>query len=108
MSKWKAGAVVVLFGTTSWSSSAVAQNNGDQVQGAEYVAAVNLPSKNVTAEGRIFVPESAGRVNALLVLVNVYHGLEIFADAEWRRLTDRCRCATLNLQLRSIRPLLGD
>ena len=99
---------VGLFCLSVWPSPLAAQDNAVPVRGAEFAGAVNLVSRNVKAEGRIFLPDSARRVRAVLVLVNVYHGLDVFYDDGWRRLTETCECASLNVDLASIRALPAD
>ncbi len=108
MHEWTARVVLALFAFTAWAAVAVAQESRAQVRGAEFSAAVNIVATNVKAEGTIFVPDSASRVASALVLVNVYHGLEVFADEEWRKLADACACAILDVHLGAIRALSGN
>lgn len=97
--------LVVVLCLGPWASSLAAQGNAAPVRGAEFGAAVNLVAKNVRAEGRIFVPEGVRRVRAVLVLINVYHGEGVFYDEGWRRLVETCECASVYLNLASIRAL---
>jgi hypothetical protein len=97
--------VLALFVFAMWPALAVAQETRARVRGAEFSAAVNIVATNVKAEGTIFVPDSASRVISALILVNVYHGLEVFADEEWRKLSDACTCAIVDVHLGTIRAL---
>lgn len=82
----------------------------DEVLGAEFSAAVNLPNKNVKAAGTIFVPDATSRVGTVIVLIergprSALAAQGRFGDAGWRRVSQRCQCALLYMRLDTIRPV---
>jgi hypothetical protein len=68
LSAWAHGQTVIEGGPQGTLS--------DQVPGAEIAAGANLSGKNVKAEGTIFIPDSARRVRAVIVLVESWPGAE--------------------------------
>lgn len=88
----------------------VAQSFDSQVPGAEFAVAVNLVAKNVRVETRLFVPDRAALVRAVIVITNyarLDRGAEpaLFYEANWRALSETCRCALLSVKLGTIRPI---
>jgi dienelactone hydrolase len=101
----------------------------DLVPGAEFAASANVAAKNVKADATMFVPDAAGRVRVVIVLVESWPGAERgaydlatglrrpgerrpipdlavgrFRDQAWRRLSQSCGCALLHFRLGTIRP----
>src|SRR5262245_55628809 len=66
-----------------------AQGVADLVPGAEFAAGANVTERNVKADGEIFVPDSARRVRAVIVLVESWPGADRGVyDASGRRLAN--------------------
>lgn len=82
----------------------------DSVPGAEFVAAVNLPDKNVKAAGTLFIASSVRRARAIIVLTERGPRTPMaaqgrFGDMNWRRISEKCACALLLFRLDTVRPV---
>lgn len=91
----------------------IAQSVDSQVSGAEFATAVNLVAKNIRVETRLFVPDRASRVRAVIVITNyarLDRGAEpaLFYESDWRALSETCECALLLVKLGTIRPIASN
>lgn len=82
----------------------------DSTPGEEFVAAINLPGRNVKATGTLFIASSVRRVRAVIVLTERGPRTPMaaqgrFGDAGWRRASERCGCGLLLFRLDTIRPV---
>lgn len=82
----------------------------DSIPGEEFVAAINLPDKNVKATGTLFVATSVRRVRAIIVLTERGPRTPMaaqgrFGDGDWRGASERCGCALLHFRMDTIRPI---
>jgi hypothetical protein len=82
----------------------------DEVPGVEFNAALNDAAINVKVGGTIFVPDSARRLRAVIVLIERGPRSELaaqgrFGDQDWRRLSQTCACGLLYFRLDTIRPM---
>jgi dienelactone hydrolase len=74
----------------------------DEVRGLEFVAAVNLLSKDVKAEGFVFVPRKVSRARALIVVIRYGLGEYITDSASWRKLAESIDAALVGVRFSSI------
>jgi hypothetical protein len=82
----------------------------DSIPGEEFVAAINLPDKNVKATGTLFIATSVRRVRAIIVLTERGPRTPMaaqgrFGDDDWRGASERCGCGLLHFRMDTIRPI---
>ena len=76
----------------------------DEVRGLEFVAAVNLLSKDVKAEGFLFVPRKVSRARAVIVVIRYGLGFSVTDSPSWRKLAESIDAPLLSVRFSSIRP----
>jgi hypothetical protein len=84
------------------SDSADAQVDADQVRGVDLVAGVNLVGDDVKADGRLFLPQRATRVRAVIVATNWGLGWNFYGDPQVRKLVEATESALLLVQITKI------
>jgi hypothetical protein len=70
--------------------------------GMEYAAAANLVSKDLKAEGVLFLPEKVVRVKAILVVINYGLGFQLSLSPEWHQLAQTVGGALLGVRFSAI------
>lgn len=79
----------------------------NRVRGMTFAAAVNVPAKNVKAEGLLFVPDSVKQVRSALVIIRYALGNGIHNAQSWRRLCESIDAALLSVRFSGMRSGTG-
>lgn len=76
----------------------------DEVRGLEFASAVNLPSKDVKAEGLLFVPRKVSRARTVIVVIRYGLGFSLYDSPKWRALAESLDAALLSVRFSNISP----
>src|SRR5690242_3844368 len=106
MRKRRAPLMMPTIGLFLLLSAAVssAQAPTDVVRGWEFAAAVNLVPKDVKAEATIFIPQSASRVRAVLVVIKYGLGFQVTTLPSVLKLAEGLDAAILGVQFSNVSP----
>jgi pimeloyl-ACP methyl ester carboxylesterase len=74
----------------------------DAMPGVELAAAVNLLQSDMKVEGRLFLPEKAGLIRAVIVAIGWGRGFDFYEDPQVRKLLHTAQSALLLARLTSV------